>query len=185
MAGNILIVAGEVSMEAELNDGPTAGKILDALPIEGSAQTWGDEIYFSIPVTSRYPLLGKVLLQRHRYPLQDDITGGMPVPVVVRLEVVDIKHEEAQRCPGAHGPLQLFGEPLLEIAVYVQPGKTVPDSQLLRLFEHPRILHCNRTEPGYDVQKPQVVGRKSPYLFALQAQHADCFIFPHKRTGNK
>jgi hypothetical protein len=46
----ILITAGEVSAEAELNDSPTARAIVEALPITGRANTWGDEIYFSIPV---------------------------------------------------------------------------------------------------------------------------------------
>lgn len=46
----IKITAGDVSAFAELNDGPTAKLVWEALPIEASAQTWGDEIYFSIPV---------------------------------------------------------------------------------------------------------------------------------------
>ena len=49
----ITIAAGEISLEAELNDSPTAQQIWDALPITGSANTWGDEIYFEIPVTVR------------------------------------------------------------------------------------------------------------------------------------
>ena len=35
---------------AGLNDGPTADRIWDALPIQGTANRWGEEIYFSIPV---------------------------------------------------------------------------------------------------------------------------------------
>ena len=46
----ITIIAGSVEMRAELNDGPTALKVWNALPIEGRANTWGDEIYFEIPV---------------------------------------------------------------------------------------------------------------------------------------
>ena len=46
----ITIQAGDVSMPAELNDSPIARKIWDALPIEGRANLWGDEIYFAIPV---------------------------------------------------------------------------------------------------------------------------------------
>jgi hypothetical protein len=48
----IVIEAGSVSMEAELNDGPTAQQIGEALPIEGRANIWGDEIYFEIPVVA-------------------------------------------------------------------------------------------------------------------------------------
>jgi len=48
----ITIRAGTISMNAELNDKPTALKVWDALPIEGRANRWGDEIYFEIPVTA-------------------------------------------------------------------------------------------------------------------------------------
>jgi len=52
MTYRIEIVAGSVRMEAELNDSPTAQAIWEALPISGQANTWGDEIYFEIPVQS-------------------------------------------------------------------------------------------------------------------------------------
>ncbi len=48
----ILISAGQVSLPAELNDSPTAQQIWAALPIEGQVNTWGDEIYFQIPVVA-------------------------------------------------------------------------------------------------------------------------------------
>ena len=44
------ITVGHLSMEAELNDSPTAKKVAEALPITTSFNTWGEEIYFSIPV---------------------------------------------------------------------------------------------------------------------------------------
>ena len=44
------ITAGDVVAFAELDQTATAQTIWDALPIEGRANTWGDEIYFSIPV---------------------------------------------------------------------------------------------------------------------------------------
>jgi hypothetical protein len=47
----ILITAGEVALPAKLDDTPTAQAIWEALPIEASVNTWGDEIYFEIPVT--------------------------------------------------------------------------------------------------------------------------------------
>ena len=46
----IKISVGHVSLEAEMLDTPTASKILEALPFEGSANVWGDEIYFDIPL---------------------------------------------------------------------------------------------------------------------------------------
>ena len=46
----IKITAGSVSATAQLNDSASASAIWDALPIKARANTWGDEIYFSIPV---------------------------------------------------------------------------------------------------------------------------------------
>lgn len=46
----VKIHAGEISVEAELDDGETGRMIGQALPIKSRANTWGDEIYFSIPL---------------------------------------------------------------------------------------------------------------------------------------
>lgn len=47
---SITITVNGKTFRAELNDSPTAVAIVDALPISGGANTWGDEIYFEIPV---------------------------------------------------------------------------------------------------------------------------------------
>ena len=46
----IVITAGQVSAEAQLNESKTASAIWGALPITARVSTWGDEIYFGIPV---------------------------------------------------------------------------------------------------------------------------------------
>lgn len=47
----IRITAANVMREALLNASQTANAIWDALPVDGRGTTWGDEIYFTIPVT--------------------------------------------------------------------------------------------------------------------------------------
>lgn len=47
----VRIKSGNTEAIAELKDTETAKAIYDALPIEGNANTWGDEIYFEIPVS--------------------------------------------------------------------------------------------------------------------------------------
>lgn len=50
MARNIRISFEETSVSATLNDSQTAEAIWRASPFESTANRWGDEIYFSIPV---------------------------------------------------------------------------------------------------------------------------------------
>ena len=47
----IRITSGSVEILAELDDTATARALLEVLPCQSSANTWGQEVYFSIPLT--------------------------------------------------------------------------------------------------------------------------------------
>ena len=49
----IRITVGDISLQAELNETRTAVKVAEALPIRARFDTWGEEIYFTIPVEAQ------------------------------------------------------------------------------------------------------------------------------------
>jgi hypothetical protein len=50
MGRQIKITSNEIEVIAGIDDSETANRIWEALPIESSVSTWGEEIYFAIPV---------------------------------------------------------------------------------------------------------------------------------------
>jgi len=49
MAKTLRLKIGDVKAVVELLDNETADKLWEAAPFESSAETWGDEVYFSTP----------------------------------------------------------------------------------------------------------------------------------------
>ena len=47
------IAAGSVRFEVELGETPTAKAVLAAAPFESKAMTWGEEVYFTTPVSAK------------------------------------------------------------------------------------------------------------------------------------
>ena len=48
----VTITAGSTEIRVKTLDTPTAAAITAACPFDSSANTWGDEVYFSIPVNA-------------------------------------------------------------------------------------------------------------------------------------
>lgn len=48
----IVITAGDVSIRVDVLDTPTADAVLSALPFRSQAMTWGEEVYFTTPVSA-------------------------------------------------------------------------------------------------------------------------------------
>ena len=63
MEKKILIRAANVTAQAHLKDSPTAQKIWEILPLEARGNTWGDEIYFAIPVKAPLEKTAQDLVQ--------------------------------------------------------------------------------------------------------------------------
>jgi len=51
MADTIMIKVGAVAVQAQLNGTSTARALVDILPVKAKANTWGDEIYFDVPLS--------------------------------------------------------------------------------------------------------------------------------------
>ena len=49
----IKIRIGRLTLDAQLNDTPTARDVGKVLPLRTAFNTWGDEIYFTIPVEAK------------------------------------------------------------------------------------------------------------------------------------
>ncbi len=60
----IRIIVDDVSAEAELSGSKTSEAIWDALPIENTVNTWGEEIYFEIPVKSALDETAKEVVEK-------------------------------------------------------------------------------------------------------------------------
>jgi hypothetical protein len=64
MSRFIKIRVGDVTVQGELNESPTASLIWGALPIKGTGSRWGEEIYFAIPVEADLDDTARAVVER-------------------------------------------------------------------------------------------------------------------------
>ena len=106
----IIISIAELSVEAEIFDTPTGQAIVEALPIEGTANVWGDEIYFEIPVS-----LEQEPDAREEVAVGD--LGYWPVGSAFCIFFGPTPMSRGQE-PRAYSPVNVFGRILGEAAVF-------------------------------------------------------------------
>jgi uncharacterized protein len=57
------IEAGKVVLTVQLLDTPTSKALLAAAPFEARAQTWGEEVYFTTPISAKLELDAKQIVE--------------------------------------------------------------------------------------------------------------------------
>lgn len=119
----IIISVENLSIEAEIFDTPTGRAIFDALPIESSANIWGEEIYFEIPVS----------LAQEPDAMPDVAVGDlgywpMGSAFCIFFGPTPVSRGEA---PRAYSPVNIFGRILGDAKTF----KKVVDGSLVRVTE--------------------------------------------------
>jgi Cyclophilin-like len=99
---------GKQTLDADLFDTPTANAVLVALPISASALTWGEEVYFDVPVHVAREKGARAIItpgeiayrpgDRHRLRPHPDLAGRGDAPrePVQRVRACDRGREAAR-----------------------------------------------------------------------------------------
>ena len=114
------------SVEAKLNDSPTAKQVWAQLPIEARVNTWGDEIYFEIAVN-----MPQEPDAREQVEIGD--LGYWPVGQAFCIFFGPTPVSTDER-PRAYSPVNVIGEVLGELSQLssIQDGERVKITQMDR-----------------------------------------------------
>ena len=81
----VTVTAGDIAIRVKTLDTPTAAAIVAACPINSSANTWGDEVYFFTPISVAREADAKAVVQGGElayWPDGDAIAVGFgPTPI--------------------------------------------------------------------------------------------------------
>ena len=120
MGENIITISVEdVTVDAELEMTTTAVKVLEAMPFESTANVWGDEIYFTIPV-----ILEQAPDARAEVEIGDLAYWPMGAAFCIFFGPTPISKDDK---PRAYSPVNVFGRIRGDARVFkgTTPGATV------------------------------------------------------------
>jgi hypothetical protein len=117
----IIIQVKDISIEAELFDTPTAEAVDELLPLEGTVNVWGEEIYFQIP-------LKMDLEPDAREEVEEGELGYWPTgpAFCIFFGPTPVSTDEK---PRAYSPVNIFGRTLQDARVL----KTIGDGAVIRV----------------------------------------------------
>lgn len=117
----IRIETGGISLPAEIFETPTGQAILAALPLEGTANVWGEEIYFDIPLA-----LDQESEAREEVAIGD--LGYWPIGAALCIFFGPTPVSQGT-APRAYSPVNVFGRVMGDARAFV----TVPDGAKIRV----------------------------------------------------
>ena len=115
-----------------------------------------DELVASV-TRQRGPLVGDRALQDVADLAKDLASREVPVPVVDRLQVVEVEEDDAQVAAVAGDARKLLGQAQVEVALVVEAGQPVSLGHLVGAPRVEQVLDRDRSVVGEDLEEAAVL----------------------------